>query len=127
MRYRLNELSAQERDVLIYITTHGKNKPGPTKEKILWAGLRGDILEQLLENELLREINGRFQIVPDSFLCADVPESISETDLVGTTTSGIDSLNSMDTIGIQPGVGFLFMSEPSKEKVNALAIPHLQE
>jgi hypothetical protein len=74
MRYRLEQLSAEERNVLIYVLSHEGKDQGPTKENVLWAGLPDDVVDQFLRRDILREVDGKFQVVLESFLYPDSPE-----------------------------------------------------
>jgi hypothetical protein len=109
MRYRLNHLSSEECNVLIYVLSHGGNDQGPTKENVLWAGLPDDIVDQFLKRDILREVNGKFQVVLESFLYPDLPEYTPTDDRVEITTSGMDTMVTVDTMGFST-MGFSLFS-----------------
>jgi hypothetical protein len=100
MRYRLDHLSAEECNVLIYVLSHGGKDRGPTKENVIWAGLPDDVVDRFLKRDILREVNGKFQVVLESFLYPDLPEHTPTDDRVEITTSGMDTTVTLDTMGL---------------------------
>lgn len=69
MAYKVTEFTEEEWDVLLYIASHiaGYQKP-PSRGKVLRAGLGSDVVETFLAREILREVNGDLQPVPETLL-----------------------------------------------------------
>jgi hypothetical protein len=109
MRYRLDQLSVEECNVLIYVFSHGDKEQGPTKENVIWAGLPDDIVDQFLKRDILREVNGKFQVVLESFLYPDLPGCSPTDDRVEVATSGMDTMVTLDTMGFST-MGFSLFS-----------------
>ncbi len=67
MSYKVSEFTEAEWDVLMYIASHiaGYQK-APSKGKVLGAGLEQKIVDEFLACEILREVNGNLQPVPET-------------------------------------------------------------